>query len=59
MSTDVRSVAAFDFDGTLSRRDTLVPFLAKVGDAGVSPRSAHGSAWRAHAVTSTCATATA
>jgi phosphatidylglycerophosphatase C len=24
-------VAAFDFDGTISRRDTLVPFLAKVG----------------------------
>jgi phosphatidylglycerophosphatase C len=24
-------VAAFDFDGTLSRRDTLVPFLARVG----------------------------
>ena len=23
-------VAAFDFDGTISRRDTLVPFLAKV-----------------------------
>lgn len=25
-----RHVAAFDFDGTLTRRDTLVPFLAKV-----------------------------
>lgn len=24
------AVAAFDFDGTISRRDTLVPFLAKV-----------------------------
>jgi phosphatidylglycerophosphatase C len=29
-----RVVAAFDFDGTLSRRDTLVPFL--VGVAGVA-----------------------
>jgi phosphatidylglycerophosphatase C len=26
-----RRVAAFDFDGTLSRRDTLVPFLALAG----------------------------
>ena len=26
-----RTVAAFDFDGTLSRRDTLVPFLATAG----------------------------
>ncbi len=26
--TPTRRVAAFDFDGTLSRRDTLVPFLA-------------------------------
>jgi phosphatidylglycerophosphatase C len=26
-----RKVAAFDFDGTLSVRDTLVPFLARVG----------------------------
>jgi phosphatidylglycerophosphatase C len=25
-----RTVAAFDFDGTLTRRDTLVPFLARV-----------------------------
>ena len=24
-----RKVAAFDFDGTVSRRDTLVPFLVK------------------------------
>lgn len=30
MGESTRSVAAFDFDGTLSRRDTLVPFLAKV-----------------------------
>lgn len=28
--TSPRRVAAFDFDGTLVRRDTLVPFLAKV-----------------------------
>jgi phosphatidylglycerophosphatase C len=28
MST--RTVAAFDFDGTLTRRDTLVPFLARI-----------------------------
>lgn len=31
MASELRRVAAFDFDGTLSRRDTLVPFLAKVG----------------------------
>src|SRR5689334_18816183 len=24
-----RRIAAFDFDGTISRRDTLVPFLAR------------------------------
>ncbi len=29
MSHETRCIAAFDFDGTLSRRDTLVPFLAK------------------------------
>lgn len=29
-----RRVAAFDFDGTLSRRDTLVPFLARAGGRG-------------------------
>ena len=28
--TATRPVAAFDFDGTLSQRDTLVPFLAQV-----------------------------
>ena len=28
--TDARPVAAFDFDGTITRRDTLVPFLATV-----------------------------
>lgn len=35
----MRRVAAFDFDGTVSRRDTLVPFVARF--AGV-PRSAMG-----------------
>jgi phosphatidylglycerophosphatase C len=29
MSQEPRQIAAFDFDGTLSRRDTLVPFLAQ------------------------------
>jgi phosphatidylglycerophosphatase C len=28
--TAVRTVAAFDFDGTLTQRDTLVPFLMRV-----------------------------
>ena len=28
--TPLRHVAAFDFDGTLTRRDTLVPFLVRV-----------------------------
>jgi phosphatidylglycerophosphatase C len=28
---ELRRVAAFDFDGTVSRRDTLVPFLARAG----------------------------
>ena len=44
----VRRVVAFDFDGTLTRRDTLVPFLARLyGPARVV---AHGAAvgppWR-------------
>lgn len=30
MNVEPRVVAAFDFDGTLSRRDTLVPFLVDV-----------------------------
>lgn len=30
MSGSPRRVAAFDFDGTLTRRDTLVPFLARL-----------------------------
>ena len=29
-----RGVAAFDFDGTISRRDTLGPFLARVAGSG-------------------------
>lgn len=29
----VRAVAAFDFDGTVSRRDTLMPFVARVAGA--------------------------
>ena len=29
-TADRRRVAAFDFDGTISRRDTLGPFLAHV-----------------------------
>ena len=29
MQPDTRTVAAFDFDGTLTRRDTLLPFLAR------------------------------
>jgi phosphatidylglycerophosphatase C len=37
-----RGLAAFDFDGTISRRDTLIPFLAKVAGparfAGVCAR---------------------
>lgn len=32
-------LAAFDFDGTITRRDTLVPFLARVGGW---PRLVHG-----------------
>lgn len=35
-----RLVAAFDFDGTLTRHDTLVPFLAKVAGWGTLVRSA-------------------
>ncbi len=36
MAAQPRVVAAFDFDGTLSRRDSLVPFLRRAcGDAAV------------------------
>ena len=40
-----RTVAAFDFDGTLSTRDNFVPFLRRVaGTAAVSRAMALGSA---------------
>src|SRR5262249_31284892 len=29
-----RTIAAFDFDGTMTRRDTLVPFLVRVAGRG-------------------------
>ncbi|MGI9623982.1 MAG: HAD-IB family hydrolase [Acidimicrobiales bacterium] len=32
----VRRVAAFDFDGTITKRDTLAPFLWTVGGAGAN-----------------------
>lgn len=35
----IRQVAAFDFDGTLARRDTLMPFLAKLAGAGPFTRA--------------------
>lgn len=35
---ELRQVAAFDFDGTLSRRDTLVPFLVKAAGRGTFVR---------------------
>ena len=49
-----RTVAAFDFDGTLTRRDTLVPFLTRVAGRGAvlrargaeSPRRARAAAGR-------------
>lgn len=49
-----RRIAAFDFDGTLSRRDTLVPFLARScgmaafsrATAGVAPLAARARAGR-------------
>lgn len=34
-----RRIAAFDFDGTLSRRDTLVPFLARACGSGALARA--------------------
>jgi phosphatidylglycerophosphatase C len=34
-----RTVAAFDFDGTLTRRDTLVPFLTTVAGRGTVARA--------------------
>jgi phosphatidylglycerophosphatase C len=41
-----RPVAAFDFDGTIARRDTLVPFLASVAGRGPFARVAIGRAHR-------------
>jgi phosphatidylglycerophosphatase C len=37
-----RPVAAFDFDGTIARRDTLMPFLATVAGRGAFARAALG-----------------
>ena len=34
-----RTVAAFDLDGTLTRRDTLLPFLYRVAGAGPTARA--------------------
>jgi len=34
------AVAAFDFDGTIARRDTLMPFLASVAGRGAFARAA-------------------
>ena len=36
---DRRGVAAFDFDGTISRRDTLGPFLARVAGSAALART--------------------
>jgi phosphatidylglycerophosphatase C len=41
-----RAVAAFDFDGTIARRDTLMPFLASVAGRGPFARAALGRAHR-------------
>ena len=40
-----RVVAAFDFDGTVSKRDTLVPFIAKVAGIPRSAVAASAAAW--------------
>lgn len=37
-----RRIAAFDFDGTLTRRDTLVPFLARACGTGALARALRG-----------------
>jgi phosphatidylglycerophosphatase C len=42
-----RTVAAFDFDGTVSRRDTLVPFVARVAGWPRSAVAASMAAWSA------------
>ncbi len=41
-----RTVAAFDFDGTITRRDTLVPFLAAVAGRGAVLRAIGGESGR-------------
>jgi HAD superfamily hydrolase (TIGR01490 family) len=43
-SPERRPVAAFDFDGTIARRDTLMPFLASVVGRGAFLRAALGRA---------------
>ncbi len=39
-SPDREPIAAFDFDGTIARRDTLMPFLASVAGRGAFARAA-------------------
>ena len=39
-----RRIAAFDFDRTITRRDTLVPFLLRVGSPAATIRGIAGSA---------------
>jgi phosphatidylglycerophosphatase C len=47
----MRTVAAFDFDGTLTRRDSVLPFLIEVcGPTRVARAVAASSPWLAHAV---------
>lgn len=40
-----RTIAAFDFDGTVSRKDTLVPFIANVAGLPRSAVAASAAAW--------------
>lgn len=40
-----RVIAAFDFDGTVSRRDTLVPFVARVAGLPRSVVAARATGW--------------
>lgn len=42
-----RRVAAFDFDGTVSRRDTLVPFVARVAGLPRSVGASIAAGWSA------------
>lgn len=46
-SPRVRKVAAFDFDGTVSRRDTLMPFVARFAGARRLLTGSSGAAWDA------------